>query len=797
MKRVLILLVAAVTVLSALLALSACKKTKLPSTDYEKVAFAFNGVEKSFKDAGAGAADPDTFAVPRLLAGEGDPLSVIRAIYSSGDDQGDVIDELEYTQPPMIQFQCLKAVLEKIGKNFAFGTKYYDDITGTVYFDPTTGESKADDANKDDFKYDYAFRLALRIDIDENDLIKADVSFSIRMTRGNDVISTEWYVGMELDYDMTSTKPIYTLTMKTANDERQLAFRGNYTYEYDYVDVDASGIKEWRKFVLEPDAKLVKDADHQTFESYREAGVNFRADTCKWYYDKSLKKVTRHDPDKDARIADAFYLFGLNSTDIDGQPFLSANGEKNSAITDAYRKFSEIFRNDVIYSLVTEKEDDRGGNGGHGEVVGIRVLTPEGDAWSTQTIENDCTVSDLLSGFAPWGGAVIGVTRPCIWTVDAAGDKVDMLHNFGDYNYTITLGKGAPLSVDLGTRLSTVLANDLGGSAALEQNGFYITIGITDKNNPAYTASFGAIVGFSQEIDRQTAKQFPAALTEMGVPTFDTQNGCFRPIDGKQGEVAVEITTNRDERSKYLDKLTRNGFVKNELNEYVKTVGENVLYVTVSDFNGGSEMTLSARLEKNGGQNSAAWPASTVAGWLDGKITLPEPTGEGTLQYKAGDASAKNLFIYGLTDSEKVAYLNEIAEPETVWITGDPTLTTRTIKFLYEGNYYAIDVSLDYDGAMYFELNLERNGEHPAPVLQVNQGTGVCFAPLTNGRPGYTVTEKLKIGDTIRFLNTNGLPFSETEDFARSQEDPEGAWVVQNSGTYTFVMDGMIEVTKQ
>ncbi|MBR5044642.1 MAG: hypothetical protein IKX66_04775, partial [Clostridia bacterium] len=463
MKRVLVLFVAAVLVLGAVLALSACGKKKLPSTDYEKVAFAFNGVEKSFKNVGKKSADAGFLTVPRLLAGEGDPLSTIRGIYSSGDNQGDVIDDLEYTQPPMIQFQCLKAVLEKIGKKFEFGTKYYDDITGNVFFDPATGKdmSKADD--KDDYKYDYTFRLALCINIDENDDITADVSFSIRTTRGSKDISTEWYVRMDLDYDMTSTTPIYTLSMWTANDERNLAFRGNYTYEYDYVDVKSDGIEEWRKFVLEPDAKLEKDAAHQTFATYREAGVNFRADTCKWYYDKALRKITKHTAEKDATIADAFFAFGLNSTDIGGQEFLSANGVRSSAISDAYNEFSAIFKQDVIYSLVTEEED--GSHGGHGDIVGIRVLTPEGSAWSTQTIERDCTVSDLLTGYAPWGGDVIGVTRPCIWTVDAAGDKVDMLSNFGDYNYTITLGKGAPLSVTLGTRLSTVLANDLGGSA--------------------------------------------------------------------------------------------------------------------------------------------------------------------------------------------------------------------------------------------------------------------------------------------------------------------------------------------
>ena len=98
MKKGLLLLLTAVMILSAILALPACgKKTKLPATDYEKVVFAFEGVEKSFQKIGdRKAADLNDRAVGRLLSGGGDPLSILRAIYEPDDSQGDVIDELEY-----------------------------------------------------------------------------------------------------------------------------------------------------------------------------------------------------------------------------------------------------------------------------------------------------------------------------------------------------------------------------------------------------------------------------------------------------------------------------------------------------------------------------------------------------------------------------------------------------------------------------------------------------------------------------------------------------------------------------
>ena len=89
MKKALLLLLSAILVFSAVLALSACgKKSKLPETDYEKVVFAFEGVEKSFQTIGdKKSAGLNTVAVPRLLASEGDPLSAIRSIYEAGDSQ--------------------------------------------------------------------------------------------------------------------------------------------------------------------------------------------------------------------------------------------------------------------------------------------------------------------------------------------------------------------------------------------------------------------------------------------------------------------------------------------------------------------------------------------------------------------------------------------------------------------------------------------------------------------------------------------------------------------------------------
>ena len=90
----------AVLFLSFSFALTACGDKKLPTTAYEKIAFAFDGVEESFrtnssKNDSMKTASADSDA---LDADFTNALNVIRNVYVSGDNQGDVIDDLEYDQ---------------------------------------------------------------------------------------------------------------------------------------------------------------------------------------------------------------------------------------------------------------------------------------------------------------------------------------------------------------------------------------------------------------------------------------------------------------------------------------------------------------------------------------------------------------------------------------------------------------------------------------------------------------------------------------------------------------------------
>ena len=133
------------------------KSTKLPENAHDKVTFAFNGVEKSFKKKNI-VKSKSTSNLKRAAVSTS-TLNQIKGVYVDGDEVENGVDGLEYDEPPMIQFQCLKSVYEKIGDDFTFDKKYYDIVTGQIYLDLETGDNKADSKDAS-YLVDYEFKLS-------------------------------------------------------------------------------------------------------------------------------------------------------------------------------------------------------------------------------------------------------------------------------------------------------------------------------------------------------------------------------------------------------------------------------------------------------------------------------------------------------------------------------------------------------------------------------------------------------------------------------------------------------------
>ena len=257
MKKVFTIIVALFVLTCAVFSFSGCNKkdeTTLPSTSYEKVQFALNGVERSLNgsDTKKAALNASVSGDTKLVAfAESAPVLKLMAKNVSGDSLSTIYSAMsveentdkpsfEYDEPPMIQFQYLKAIYEEIGNDFVFGTKYSNTSTGTVCYDFENRTSSTDEK----FLNEYSFTCAIVLDIDENDLITASVGFDLTFTNNGISHHEKMYVELLLDYDMNEISPTYELSMNAVTDllDYQNSNEKYFNDEYDYVKVEKNSI---------------------------------------------------------------------------------------------------------------------------------------------------------------------------------------------------------------------------------------------------------------------------------------------------------------------------------------------------------------------------------------------------------------------------------------------------------------------------------------------------------------------------------------------------------------------------
>ena len=779
----------------SLMAFYACGETKLPTTAYEKIEFAFDGVEESFrsnssKKNSTKTVSADSDAVSPDFA---NALQAIRGVYTTGDDQGDVIDELEYDQPPMIQFQCLKKVLEKTGEKFSLGTKYYYDVNGEMYMDAQTGlqvESTA--ANAQDHKYSYVFNFALSIDIDENDLITAEVSFKIHLERTGESYDTVWYVKLLLDYDMTNTTPNYTLTMVTENDETELPFYNADTYEYDFVNVKNNKINEWRKFCYSTDRKVVKDETHDEFADYIAEGIEYDADTCKWYENKALRKIMQINEQKQQTIAGAFFGgIGLNSTDINAKTFLDKQGTKTEVINQLYSEMSELFRKDIIYSLVCKKDynennGDNGGNGGAGQSSFIGVFI-DGNFANEVPIISDMSGERFLKSVEFYYVDAQQVKTKQVSDFSSATFKFYGLDDFGVWNNPV-------ITLDFQGFITSTMLNILeqfnyDGTMRIEFDDAYCLVHIYYDNGQGGN---GGNQGGDQG-DEDNSSEILAEMQALGFVSYDTQKGLISAEKEDADYIVTVSSTNDAEIAAYITKLKENGFVQTEYDVYyAKSKNDTLLFV---NFGGKDAMygdvSFVARIENNEGR-FGEWPAETISGWLNGFNDFPQPTDSNVL-YRAGLYSEKGVAVYGLSDTALQAFFSALSEIQTGRVANNDE---RQCFFMYEQNGYVYTIEIDkndynlyidFDVTKYYpqslhEFNVQVNSENPISMQWVCENAGII---------GYSVTLKLQANQTIKFSVIDGN-LSMVELSGRGFEgcsDDKTEFTVLNAGTYKFTVN--------
>ena len=535
---------------------------KLPTTSYEKVKFAFNGVEKSFKNPKAAKKSLSLNKKERL--GGSNPesaLSTIFNMYNQEDVRDDFLDDVEYNQPPMVQFQYLKKVLEKVGSGYEFGTKYYETMEGEVYLDIETGL----ESDKESDKFNYTFLLGMDINIDDSDLITADVSFDIKIARGAEQYGSKWYVAIELDYDMLNNSPNYTMTMVTENDERDLPYYNHYTYEYNYVEVKNNAISEWRKFCMDNNNRLIKDAAHPNFDAYTGEDAVYKVDACSWfkdgvYYKKKNVKESNSDAAKVVGQA-LFGDLGLNATEINADAFFNKSGTQNSVLKTCYDEFGKIAKKDIIYDLLTKEEQ-----GGSRQQVKTAIRAMNGDlngGAENYHISKDTSVGRIFNGFFDAYGEKSVIV---LCYIDQDGGLMEEVRDLGSLSFFFGL-KGLSATVQFESLDETLESaynrlletGEIGPDDIDRECAIFF---IDNEDMQIY-----GVMTFFYEGDLPNTYEKPAwpeALKNYGVPEYDGTNLEYvysedPYLQGNNKYLEIKGST-YEEGEAYCTKLIKNGF---------------------------------------------------------------------------------------------------------------------------------------------------------------------------------------------------------------------------------------------
>ena len=550
--------------------------TKLPTTPYEKVKFAFNGVEKSLKSPKA--SKKSLLKLKRNKIGGSNTesgLNTIFSLYTDEDKRDDFLDDISYNEPPMVQFQYVKKVLEKVGSGYEFNKKYYDTVTGDMYLDINTGLKK----EGDEYKYNYTFLLGMSVNIDDNNLITCDVSFDINLKKGNESYTTKWYVGIELNYDMNNSSPNYTMSMVTENDEKELPFYNSFTYEYDYVDVKNSSINEWRKFCMDNDHRLIKDDTHTDFNSYINEGCKYKVDACAWFKDGIYykNKQVRQTGEKAVIVANALFKdLGLNSNEINADGFFNKTGEINNKIKESYNDFSKIAKEDIIYNLVCKddnSEEDK-------VASGIRAMNADltGGA-GNYSVPSNITIRQLLTSFKDDYGDTVNIH---LYYIDQNQSLLSEITDLTSLRYFVRQkDNDEAIEVSLTDTLYDIMVRGKFTSR-------WLYIAFMDNQN------IGGIMDFiySGDLpDTYVKPTFPKVLSDLGIPEYDGERIMFGNQEYNHEPYVLEITNTRyDEAQAYKTKLTNSGFAADyeyygsyKGRYYRKEVNNKYLYVNYDD----------------------------------------------------------------------------------------------------------------------------------------------------------------------------------------------------------------------
>lgn len=599
MKKIFNILMSLLIVFVLSFGLVACKKesTKYPNTNYEKVQYAFNGVESSLSNSTSQKVSKEstTNTKPTPMAKDNnDPIEVI---YSAMD----VISEtsnpsFDYDEPPMIQFQYLKAVFEEIGEDFSFGTKYTYNLTGEVYYDFSSRVVKEEEK----YLNQYSFDLSVEINIDASDLIKAMVGFDITYTNKDIKRHQIRYAELILDYNMHESKPTYTLTMYDMDDLSNFPYQEELysSGEYDYVQVENNKINEWRKFGMAGRPVFAFPEDPMPYSPYKYT-------VLRGYKDNKLYKLSNEFIKDDLLKGAVIDGLGLNEVASRMDAYIGKAGTSNEKIKTIYNKFNNILGKDIAYSFVytgaTEKWE--------GEPVGYDnlLLSVVSSAYVTDTIYEDYSLIDL---FDPYSNVYFNNSAKHEFLTIFLKSDVDEV--FGVYNDFDNVNvKVRSTSYDKTKWIDVNGLEDKPFSYFINESGYVtenlssetepmkLEFSITLKNHPNVTLqetfyvtlinkdAYNNVIGDWDKIDNYLNEYL---LFKGEIPEFSSSRiikYCASVNeDGLSGYFGYDSSDISSDEAKYKEKLVSLGFTENkDYSIYKKRINDDyILKLTVLDY---------------------------------------------------------------------------------------------------------------------------------------------------------------------------------------------------------------------
>ena len=671
----------------------------LPTTDKEKVTFAFKGVDKSLRNQKA--ANNRLSPLHAISTDQG-----VAELYRQFDEIRDVeAPDIEYNEPPLVQFQFIKQLYEATGDGYALGTTYKATVTGQFTYDFSTGEYE-------NILQHYSAEISIYIGINSKDYITAE--FGMHVFYADEQSNTheqKFYAYLGLDYDFEKNEPNYALTLRNSDDCSAFPEDEVYcSYEYDYVEVQEGAIKEWRKAYVATNKKLTLDTAHPNFDSYDDGTLEYAGGARAYKNHKQYKttrtgKKSESAEDNAKRLALARTVvdkLGGNATDIHADAFFAREKTENAKVVEIYNGFSRTYGVDIVASLAICGAHiyERGGEPQR-EPTHLRLLNAVTGRSVSYTdvaiLEDDTAVfADLIDNV----DVVYLADSPLIPQVDLLDDNGTFVRkaSASDLKFIATFqGSDGQHSIDVNST-----DNVMGTVGAYGAD--YMLLGLDYHVGDAlmdHVEFFVAWGESQQEIDGWPKDLIKQYGLEGYLPTFisGTPNATAQGLDMGDGFNIYIKGVSAEEIADYTESMESYGAAKygKEINYLINNTKK---IFTVFGETGGDALSLAIRYAPEEYKISYSEADRAIFSELNQDVLLPKFT----------------AFRHPFSSSPEVFYYYGVSEDLLEAFKGD--LVFNGWAFNYEGN---ADVALLDRDSIHYEICFER-GDFATIVTYTSTG---------------------------------------------------------------------------